>query len=333
MKVVRDPSVLRTLGTAVLAGVALTAHGAAAAAAAGGYPTKLIRLIDGFPPGGGSDLVTRTLAEKLSERLGQPVVVENRAGAGGSIGAEVVAKSPPDGYTVLLCTASSMGVNPALRKLPYDPVRDLMPVSLVSRVSYLLVVHPSLPAKTVKDLIRLAKERPGMITYASSGTGSASHLAMELFKNMAGVNLTHVSYKGSAQAVVDLVGGHVQAGFNNMVTSMPQVKSGKLRALGVSGPARSSAMPDVPTIAEAGLPGYEALQWYGVLLPARTPKPVLDRLHQDIIAILQMPDVRVRLTREGGDVVGSTPDEFGAYIKSEVAKWTKVVKAAGIHAD
>jgi tripartite-type tricarboxylate transporter receptor subunit TctC len=293
----------------------------------------LIRLVDGFPPGGGSDLVSRTLAEKLAERFGQPVVVENRAGAGGSIGAEFVAKAAPDGYTVLLCTASSMGVNPALRKLPYDPVQDLMPVSLVSRVSYLLVVHPSLPAKSVRDLIRMAKERPGMITYSSSGTGSASHLAMELLKSMAGVNLTHVSYKGSAQAAIDLVGGHVQAGFNNMVTSMPQVKAGKLRALGVSGLTRSSAMPDVPTIAEAALPGYEALQWYGVLLPARTPKPILDRLHQEVVAALQLPDVRTRLTREGGDIVASTPDEFGAYIKSEIAKWTKVVKAADIRVD
>ncbi len=304
-----------------------------AEAAATAYPTKLIRLIDGFPPGGGSDLVSRTLAEKLAERFGQPVVVENRAGAGGSIGAELVAKAAPDGYTVLVCTASSMGVNPALRKLPYDAVRDLMPVSLVSRLSYLLVVHPSLPAKTAKDLIRMAKERPAMITYSSSGTGSASHLAMELLKSMAGVNLTHVSYKGSAQAAIDLVGGHVQAGFNNMVTSMPQVKAGKLRALGVSGPTRSSAMPDVPTIAEAALPGYEALQWYGVLLPARTPKPILDRLHQEVVGVLQLPDVRARLTREGGDIVGSTPEDFGAYIKPEITKWTKVIKAADIRAD
>lgn len=304
------------------------------ARAAGGYPLKPIRIVCPFPPGGGLDFVSRTIGEKLAERLGQPVVVDNRPGASGSIGAGIVAKAAPDGYTVLFASSSTMAVNPALQRLPYKTIiRDFAPVSLVSRVSYVLVVHPSVPAKSVAELIRLAKSQPGRINYASSGTGSASHLAMELFKNMAGVDLTHIPYKGSAPAVIELIGGQVQAGFNNLIPALPHVKSGRLRALGVSGPARSAAMPEVPTIAESGLPGYEALQWYGVLLPARAPRVIIDRLHQEIGAILQLPEVRERLTHEGGDVIGGTPEQFAGHIEREIAKWTKVVNAADIRAN
>ncbi len=304
------------------------------ARAADGYPSKPIRIVCPFPPGGGLDFVSRTLGEKLAERSGQPVVVDNRPGASGSIGASIVAKAAPDGYTVLLASSSTMAVNPALQRLSYKTIiGNFAPVSLVSRVPYVLVVHPSVPAKSVAELIRLARSQSGRINYASSGTGSASHLAMELFKNMAGVDLTHIPYKGSAPAAIDLVGGQVQAGFNNLIPALPHVRSGKLRALGMSGPARSAAMPDVPTIAESGLPGYEALQWYGVLLPARAPGAIISRLHQEIGAILQLPDVRERLTHEGGDVIGSTPEQFAGHIESEIAKWTKVVNAADIRAN
>ena len=304
------------------------------ACAADGYPSKPIRIVCPFPPGGGLDFVSRTLGEKLAERWRQPVVVDNRPGASGSIGAGIVAKAAPDGYTVLLASSSTMAVNPALQRLPYQAViKDFVPVTLVSRVSYVLVVPPPVPAKSVAELIRLAKSQPGRLNYASSGTGSASHLAMELFKNMAGVDLTHIPYKGSSPAVIDLIGGQVQTGFNNLIPALPHVKSGRLRALGVSGPARSAAMPEVPTIAESGLPGYEALQWYGVLLPARAPRVIIDRLHQEIGAILRLPEVRERLTHEGGDVIGSTPGQFASHIENEIAKWTKVVNAANIRAN
>ena len=298
------------------------------------YPSKPIRIVCPFPPGGGLDFVSRTLGEKLAERLGQPVVVDNRPGASGAIGAGIVAKAAADGYTVLLASSSTLAVNPALQRASYQTViNDFAPVTLVSRVSYVLVVHPSVPAKSVAELIRLAKSQPGRINYASSGTGSASHLAMELFKNMAGVDLTHIPYKGSSPAVIDLIGGQVQAGFNNLIPALPHVKSGRLRALGVSGPARSAAMPEVPTIAQSGLPGYEALQWYGVLLPSRAPRVIINRLHQEITAILQQPDVRERLTHEGGDVIGSTPEQFASHIEREIEKWARVVNAADIRAN
>ncbi|OGA53215.1 MAG: hypothetical protein A3F74_07025 [Betaproteobacteria bacterium RIFCSPLOWO2_12_FULL_62_58] len=321
-----------TILCGALAGSVLVA--VSEARAADGYPSKPIRIVCPFPPGGGLDFVSRTLGEKLAERLGQPVVVDNRPGASGSIGAGIVAKAAPDGYTVLLASSSTMAVNPALQRLSYQAViKDFTPVSLVSRVSYVLVVHPSVAAKSVAELIRLAKSQPSRLNYASSGTGSASHLAMELFKNMAGVDLTHIPYKGSSPAVIDLIGGQVQTGFNNLIPALPHVKSGRLRALGVSGPARSAAMPEVPTIAESGLPGYEALQWYGVLLPARAPRVIIDRLHQEIGAILRLPEVRERLTHEGGDVIGSTPGQFASHIENEIAKWTKVVNAANIRAN
>lgn len=304
------------------------------ASAAAAYPNKPIRFVVPFPPGGGLDFVARTLGEKLAERSGQPVVIDNRPGASGSIGAGIAAKAAPDGYTVLIASASTMAVNPSLRRTSYKKiVSDLTPVSLLSRIPYVLVVHPSVPANSVAELIRLARSQAGRLNYASSGTGSASHLAMELFKNMAGVDLVHIPYKGSALAVTDLIGGQVQAGFNNLIPALPHVRSGRLRALGVSGAARSAVMPGVPTIAESGLAGYEALQWYGMALPAHAPRAIIDHLHRETGTILRQPDVRERLMREGGDVVGSTPGQFASHIESEIAKWTKVVNAANIHAD
>lgn len=297
------------------------------------YPLKPVRLVTGSAPGGGSDFVARMLAEKLSERFGQPVIVDNRAGAGGVIGADVVAKANPDGYTLLINTGSAIAVNPALQTLPYDVKRDFAPVMQVSRAPFVLAVHPALPAKSVTELIQLAKANPKKFSYASSGIGAMSHLAMELFKTMTGVNVVHVPYRGSSPAAVDLIAGQVQLAMNNIVPTLPHVKSGRLRALGVSGPLRSHVLPEVPTVAQAGVPGYEAMQWYGVLLPAKTPKPIAALLYKEIGAVLQIPLLRTRLTEEGGDVVGSTPEQFAAYIEQETAKWAKVVKAAGVRAE
>jgi tripartite-type tricarboxylate transporter receptor subunit TctC len=305
----------------------------AGAASPPNYPAKPLRLVTGSAPGGGSDFVARALAEKLSERFGQSVLVDNRPGAGGAIGADVVAKANPDGYTLLLNTGSAIAANPALQVLQYDVKRDFAPVLQVSRAPFVLVVNPALPAKSVAELIQLAKAQPKKYSYASSGIGAMSHLAMELFKNMSGVNVVHVPYRGSAPAAVDLIAGQVQLAMNNIVPTLPHVKSGRLRALGVSGPLRSPVLPEVPTVAEAALPGYEAMQWYGVLLPAKVPAPIAVLLHKEITAVLQIPVVRTRLTEEGGDVVGGTPEAFAAYIALETEKWAKVVRAAGVRAE
>ncbi len=303
------------------------------AAGVPGYPAKPVRLVTGSAPGGGSDMVARTLAEKLSERFGQQVLVDNRPGAGGAIGADVVAKANADGYTLLINTGSAIAVNPALQTQPYDVKRDFSPVMLVSRAPFVLAVNPALPAKTVNDVIQLAKANPKKYSYASSGIGAMSHLAMELFKNMSGVNVVHVPYRGSAPAAFDLIAGQVQLAMNNIVPTLPHVKSGRLRALGVSGPLRSPVLPEVPTVAASGLPGYEALQWYGVLLPVKVPTPIAALLHREITAVLQIPLVRMRLTEEGGDIVGGTPGEFADFIARETVKWAQVVKAAGVKAE
>lgn len=308
-------------------GVSVQAAGVAA------YPTKPLRFVTGSAPGGGSDFVARALGEKIGERLGQTVIVDNRPGAGGAIGADVVAKSNPDGYTLLINTGSAIAVNPALQKLPYDVKRDFAPVMLVSRAPFVLAINPALPAKSSTELIRLVKANPRKYSYASSGMGAMSHLAMELYKNMAGVDVVHVPYRGSAPAAMDLIAGQVQLAMNNIVPTLPHVKTGRLRALAVSGPLRSPVLPEVPTVAESGLPGYEAVQWYGVLLPAKVPKPIAALLHKEITAVLQIPIVRTRLTEEGGDVVGGSPEQFAAYIALETDKWAKVVKVAGVKAE
>jgi tripartite-type tricarboxylate transporter receptor subunit TctC len=297
------------------------------------YPNKAIRMVTGSAPGGGSDTVARTLSEKLNERFGQPMLVDNRAGAGGTIGADIVAKAPPDGYTWLIATSSSMVVNPAMQKLPYDVERDLAPVMQISTVPFILAVNPTVQAKTVGELIQLAKARPGQLSYATSGIGAMSHLAMELFKYMAGVSLVHVPYRGSAPAAFDLIGGQVQAAFNNLIPTLPHVKSGRLRALGVSSLTRAAVLPEVPTVAESGLPGFEAMQWYGVLLPAAVPKPMVGFLHRELSSVLQIPAVRSRLMDEGGEVIGGTPQQYATVIHNELAQWTKLVKAAGIRAE
>ena len=302
--------------------------------AADNYPSKPIRIVCPFPPGGGADSVARILADKFAERSGKPVIVDNRPGAGGTIGAGIAAKAAPDGYTVLLGSSSTLATGPALQRKSYQVIaRDFSLVSLVSKISYVLVVHPSVPAKSVAEFIRYAGPQAGRINYASSGVGTASHLAMELFKNMARTDLVHVPFKGSSPAVISLIGGQVQAGFNNLVPALPHIKSGRLRALGVSGPARWAGMPDVPTIAESGLEGYEAVQWYGVVLPAGAPHAIVSHLHREVGAILKLPDAREHLMSEGGELVGSTPKEFAVYMEQEIEKWTKVVNAANIRAD
>jgi tripartite-type tricarboxylate transporter receptor subunit TctC len=319
----------------VLAGIVVAALAASGPAlAADRQPGRPIRIVCPFPPGGGADSVARVLAQKLSERSGRPVVVDNRPGASGAIGAGIVAKAAPDGHTVLLASSSILAASPALQGRSYRAIAaELSPVTLVSRIAYVLVVHPSIASKTVPDFIKHASSQPGRINYASSGIGSASHLAMELFKSMARADLTHVPFKGSSPAVIALIGGEVQAGFNNLVPAVPHVKAGRLRALGVSGPARWAGLPDVPAIAASGLPGFEALQWYGVLLPAGAPAAIVSRLNGDIGAILRLPDVREHLANEGGEVVGGNPQEFAGFMEREIGKWTRVVKAAGIRAE
>jgi tripartite-type tricarboxylate transporter receptor subunit TctC len=310
--------------------VAMIALPAGAAWAQSGYPAKPVRLVVPSSPGGGTDITARLLAPKLTERLGQQVVVENRAGAGTMIGTEVVAKAAPDGYTLLM-GLSTLAINPAMyKKVPYDSVRDFAPISQVISAPNMLVVHPSIPAKTVKELIAFARARPGQLNYASAGHGTNPHLSMELFLSMTGLKVVHIPYKGLAPGIVDLLAGHVTLATATMLTGLPHVKSGRLRLLGTTGAKRAAVLPDEPTVAEAGVPGYEASQWYGVLAPAQTPKEIITRLHAEITRILQAPDMREKLAADGTDPVGSSPDEFARYIKSELTKWGKVARDAGI---
>ena len=305
-----------------------------ASAAADAYPAKPIRFVVAFPPGGGTDIIARSIAQKLAERLAQQVVVDNRPGAGGNIGTDTVAKSAPDGYTMLMGSAGPLAINASLfASMPFDPVRDLAPVTLAASTPNVLVVHPSLRAATVNELIALAKARPGEINFASSGHGTPAHLAGELFNSMAGVKMVHVPYKGAAPALADLLGGQVQLMFSTMPPALPHVKDGKLRALAVTSSKRSRAMPELPTVDEVALPGFEANTWHGVVVPAGTPAAVVVRLNREIVAILHMPEVVARLSGQGAEALGSTPEEFAAYIKSETLKWAKVVRDSGAKAE
>lgn len=298
------------------------------------YPNKAIRLIVAYPPGGGADIVARILGQKLSENLGQPVVIDNRSGAAGIIGTELAAKAPPDGYTLIMGTNATHCIFVSLyQKLPYDPVKDFAPVTNVVAVTNVLVVNPSVPAKSVKELITLAKSKPGQLNYASGGSGSNAHLAVELFKIMAGIDIEHLPYKGVAPAVTDLLAGRVHMMISNMPPVVPHVKSGKLRALATTGTARSTAMPDLPTVAEAGLPGYESDLWWGVLAPAGTPKTIVTKLNSEIVKILRMPDVKERLSSMGAEPIGDVPEAFATTIKADIQKWAKVVKESGAKVD
>jgi len=294
------------------------------------YPAKPVRIVVPSSPGGGTDILARLLAQKLTENLGQQFVVENRPGAGQIIGIEAVARSAPDGYTLLMA-ASAIVINEVLyKKPPYDTLRDFAPITLGASLPNILVVHPALPAKSVRELIALAKARPGMLNYSSAGSGTSPHLSMELFRIMSGITLTHIPYKGTGPATVDLVAGQVQLSMPNVLTALPQIKGGKLRALGVTSAKRASGLPDIPAIAEAGVLGYEAIQWYGLLAPAGTSRDVVNKLQSETAKILVLQEVKERLAADGADAVGNRPQEFAAYIKAEIDKWSKVVKAGGI---
>jgi tripartite-type tricarboxylate transporter receptor subunit TctC len=294
------------------------------------YPNRTIRLVVPSSPGGGTDITGRIVAQKLSEQLGQTVVVDNRAGAGTIIGNDIVAKAPPDGYTLLM-GLSTLAINPSMfAKLPYDALRDFAPVSLVVLSPNILTIHPSVPAKNVKEFVALAKAKPGTITFGSAGLGTSPHLSGELLKVLAKIDIVHVPFKGSGQSVISQLAGEIAANFPSVPTAIPYIKAGRLRGLGVTTAKRTQALPNVPSIAEAGVAGYEATQWFGVLAPAGTPRAIVDRLHQELVKMLRAPEMRDRLIADGTDPVGNTPEEFAAYIKSETDKWTRVIKAAGI---
>lgn len=297
------------------------------------YPVKPIRLVAPSSTGGGIDALARIIANS-PHGLGQPIVVENRGGANGIIGTELVAKAAPDGYTLLLGFTGAIAVNPGLYpKLPYDPVRDFAPITQVSASPPLIVAHPSLPARSLKELVKLDRARPGQLTYGTGGIGTGSHLTMEMFNLAAGTRLLHVPYKGVGPALTDVVSGQISLMVSSPISSQPHVQAGRLRALAVAGRSRQAAMPDVPTISESGWPGFESTSWFGILAPAGTPPAIVARLHKEIIGQLRRPEVREQISRTGADVVGDTPEEFSAYIKTEIVKWGKVIKAAGIKVD
>jgi tripartite-type tricarboxylate transporter receptor subunit TctC len=313
----------------ILCAVCLTA--ATAAAIAQTYPTKTVRMIVGFSPGGSTDVTARLVAQKLTEAWKQQVIVDNRPGAGGNIGAEVVAKSAPDGYTLLVATTGVMAINHKLyRTLAYDAVRDFAPVTQFGSLPLILVIHPSLPAKSAKDLVALAKARPGQLSYASSGVGGATHMTAEVFRMMAGVDIVHIPYKGSGQAMVDVISGQVPIAFDQITSSYPHVESGKLRVLAITSAKRFPTLPNVPTIDESGVKGYEADSWNGLAAPAATPKDIVVRIQTEVARVLFLPDMKERLLKDGIQPVGSTPEQFAAHIKSERAKWEKVIERAGI---
>ena len=295
------------------------------------FPSKPIRLIVTSPPGGSNDILNRIVGAKLAELLAQPVLIDNRPGASGFVAAEMVAKSPPDGYTLLAATEATLVANPLFfRRVPYDPQRDFAPVTIAVEIGYVLLVHPSVPARSVEELIALARTTPGRLNYASSGNGSAFHLGMELFKRMAGVDIVHVPFKGSALSVNAMLTGEVQIMLNGTPNGVPLAKSGKLRALAVAGARRSPLAPELPTIAESGLPGYEASSWYGVLAPAGTPREIIARLNAELVKALEQPEVRASLLAEGAEPIGGTPEQFAAHISSEKERLGKLIREAKI---
>lgn len=318
------------VATFIFASAALQAN----AQGAGSYPNKSIKIVVPFPPGGATDILARAIGFELQKAWGQTVVIENKPGAGGNTGADLVAKSPADGYTLIMATVGTHAINMSLyAKMPYDAVKDFEPVVLVAGVPNLLVVHPSVNAKTVRELTALAKSQPGKLNVASSGNGTSIHLSAELYKQMAGVDILHVPYKGSAPAVADLLGGQVQMMFDNMPVSLPHVKAGKLRALAVTSMTRSAALPDVPTMDEEGLKGFDATSWFGLLAPAGTPKDIVAKLNAASVKALASAEMRERLAAQGAEPMGNTPDQFAAFIKAEIDKWAKIVKASGARID
>jgi tripartite-type tricarboxylate transporter receptor subunit TctC len=296
----------------------------------GEYPSRPVKIVVPSPPGGGTDIVARVLAQHFSKALGQTFFVENKPGAGNMIGIEAVARSPGDGYTLLM-VASTLALNSVLfKKVPYDPVRDFAPITLAATAPNVLIVHPSLPAQSLAEFIALAKRKPGALSYGTPGIGTSPHLSMELLKSMAGIDLQHVPYRGTAAAVTDLIGGQIAATFANALTAKPQVDAGRVRALAITGPKRIEALPNVPPVAEAGVPGYEAMQWYGLLAPAGTPAPIVARLNTEALKALQSDEMKEKLAADGAEPVGTSAEEFAALIRSELEKWTRVARAADI---
>ena len=296
-----------------------------------GWPSRPIRFIAPFPPGGGTDINARMIAPRLAQALGQQVIVENRAGAGGMVGTEFVAKSPPDGYNMVIATIGPIAINPSLyTKMPYDPVKDLAPVTITGEVPNGLVVHPTLPAKTIKELIALAKRRPRELNFGSSGNGAGDHLAGEMLNVMAGIQMTHVPYKGGAPAMVDLLAGNIQLIFATLATGIPYIKSGRVRAVAMASPQRYPLLPDVPTVAEAGVPGYAVTNWAGIFVAAGTPRAIIDRLNSEVVRALNLPEVKGKLLDAGLVAGTNTPEQFAAFIQSETLKWAKVIKQAHI---
>ena len=304
-----------------------------ATVAAQDWPTKPVRIIVPFPPGGTTDIVGREVGHRLSTAFGQPFVVENRAGASGNIGMELAVRSPADGYTLVVGAPQTLTINPYLFKLPFNPRTDLSPIVIVASVPNILVVNPSLPVQSVQQLIDLAKKEPGKLAYGSSSVGGTPHLSAEMFKMMAGVDILHVPYKGSAPAIADLLGGQVQIMFDNMPAILPQVKSGKLRALAVTTPKRSPSVPELPTMIEAGLPGFESQGWFALLAPAGTPQPIIDKINREVNRMLQTDEFKAKLVALGAEPVGGSPADFATHIQSESDRWGKVIKAAGIKAE
>ena len=298
------------------------------------WPAKPVRLIVPFAPGGAVDVTARTISQSLTTRLGQQVIVDNRGGAGGNIGVEAAAKSQPDGYTLVMATSGQIAINPHMySRLPFDPVKDLAPITPAGQAVNALCVHPSLPARSVKEFIALARSRPGKLNFATGGIGASDHIATELFMSLTGVRMVHVPYKGGAPAMIDLLAGNVDVGFSTVATAMGPIKAGRLRALGVTSSKRFELLPDVPTIAEAGVPGYESVSWYGLFAPAGTPAEIIRKLNAETVAVLQTEDVRRRLTESGVLPVSSTPDAFAAYITAETARWGKLIRANNIKAE
>jgi tripartite-type tricarboxylate transporter receptor subunit TctC len=306
---------------------------AAKPAAAQAYPSRPIRMLVGFPPGGSTDIFARTVGEPLAGALGQPVVVENRGGAGGNIASDLVAKAAPDGHTLLMAISAHVTNRTLYPNLPYDPVRDFTPISLVCRVPFAVLVHPSFPARSVADLLRLARQRPGEIAYATAGTGSTQHLAGELLNRMAGIQFNHVGYRGGAPALTDLVAGTVPVALLTTTQVLPQLREGRVRALAVTSPGRSPMFPDLPTLAESGVPGYEADVWYGVLAPAGVPAPIVGRLHAEIARILALPATRGRFAAQDAVILSGSPQELAALMAAEDAKWARIIRDAGIRPD
>lgn len=304
----------------------------AASATAQDWPSKPIRLVTPYPPGGTTDILSRLFAQRMD--LGQQIIIEARPGAGGNVGTEQVARSAPDGYTLVMGASGPMAINASLfRKLPYDPAKDLTPIVLVASVPLVLVVHPSVPAKNVRELIALLKDNPDKYTYASAGNGTPQHLSGELFKSMTGTRMAHVPYKGSGPAVNDLVGGQVPIAFESMIAVLPQVQAGRLRALGVTSAQRSPTVPEIPSLAESGVPGYESIAWYGVAGPAGIPKPIVDRINREMRRVLNETEMKARLFAMGSASVHGSPEQFGAFIRSEIQKWARVVKESGARVD